>query len=857
MNPNELHRRLEEAYRSFYDSAYAIADPSLAAERSRLLAAGALSTDVLIEPLPGYASSGVTFEEAAAELDLGSDVAEFVAPVMEGRALYEHQREALVAVLRDQLNPAVTAGTGSGKTESFLLPVMSDVLIESRAWVGSGGEPRAWWRRDRSGFIPARQDETGRLPGVRTLVLYPMNALVEDQMVRLRRALDAPGQIDWLNAHRCGHRIYFGRYTSQTPHDTGQLKAMLRGIDRRAQAAARRAEQARREGDPTDYRSFVPRPLGAELLTRQDMQQTPPDILITNYSMLSIMLTRPDEQKVFAVTRHWLEERPEHRFHLVIDELHSYKGTQGTEVALLLRRLLHRLGLEPDSPKLRVLSASASLGDDPDAALEYLQEFFGQSRGRFVVVPGRPRRVEEPHQARLATDDADALANGLDGTRPEVFAARVDLPGRLIAAATGSAGAVQATPLAEMARALDEQGRVDVAVGACNAMTYVTGLDDGPAMDEDRLPLRAHLFFRELSGWWACSNPDCSQIPEEFQDSGRRSLGRLYSDPTIRCDCGGRCLDLWACQTCGEAFLGGYAATDPDTATHYLLPDLPELEGIPDRSNRDRTYERYKVFWPTQRKPIRRDPWQGDGLRFSFQPRHLDPFVGSIERGDDERRPNGWLLTIQAQTGTDHPPLGEVVGLPTRCPNCGDNRELRAVRRGGEIVQLRANNPERMRTPLWQMRANSDRVAQILAEHLLEHIDSGEGRLVAFSDSRQGAATLSAEIDTSHYRDTVRQLVVRALTRRAVAAARLRAFVDEIALPAGERDNQLIQDVRQESATTSTRRYSSLTSSKTAPATSPRSPGLSGSPSCWTPSRRSWSTGKATITAATRPATSA
>ena len=107
-----------------------------------------------------------------------------------------------------------------------------------------------------------------------------------------------------------------------------------------------------------------------------------------------------------------------------------------------------------------------------------------------------------------------------------------------------------------------------------------------------------------------------------------------------------------------------------------------------------------------------------------------------------------------------------------------------------------------MRTPLWRMRANAERVSQILAERLLEELEDGAdtGRLVAFSDSRQGAAALSAEIDTSHYRDTVRQLVVRSLSQRATAKARLRAFLAEIELPREERDNALIQEVRASSA---------------------------------------------------------
>src|SRR5207248_290389 len=128
-----------------------------------------------------------------------------------------------------------------------------------------------------------------------------------------------------------------------------------------------------------------------------------------NYSMLSIMLTRPDERSIFQDTADWLAASPEHRFHLVIDELHSYKGTQGTEVALLLRRLLYRLGLKMDSPQLRVLAASASLGDDEEAARAYLTEFFGQSPVRFRLIRGAPRRAVDHADARLDAATADAL----------------------------------------------------------------------------------------------------------------------------------------------------------------------------------------------------------------------------------------------------------------------------------------------------------------------------------------------------------------------------------------------------------------------------------------------------------------
>ena len=106
----------------------------------------------------------------------------------------------------------------------------------------------------------------------------------------------------------------------------------------------------------------------AEMRSRWDMQEHPPDILITNFSMLSNMMMRGEESGIFDKTRDWLKEGrdsgKERLFHLVLDEIHLYRGTAGTEVAYLLRLLLYRLGLTPDSDQLRILGSSASLEED-------------------------------------------------------------------------------------------------------------------------------------------------------------------------------------------------------------------------------------------------------------------------------------------------------------------------------------------------------------------------------------------------------------------------------------------------------------------------------------------------------------
>ncbi|MFD2423300.1 hypothetical protein ACFSUI_03305 [Ralstonia solanacearum] len=117
------------------------------------------------------------------------------------------------------------------------------------------------------------------------------------------------------------------------------------------------------------------------MVSRWDMQATPPDILITNISMLATMLVREVDAPIFDSTREWLRREDDAYFFLVLDELHLIRGSAGMEVVGLLRSLFSRLGLDrPENRhKLRILASSASLPDDgPDAAtsLKYLFDFF-------------------------------------------------------------------------------------------------------------------------------------------------------------------------------------------------------------------------------------------------------------------------------------------------------------------------------------------------------------------------------------------------------------------------------------------------------------------------------------------------
>ena len=410
-NPIDTFESLKSAYLRYFDSPFDLRFEEVVQARRRLLDRdGVLYREPLVEPQPPYSGSGHDIGSAVAEVLGGSPgwtpallgkLAQFGEGGLfppRGSApleLYAHQVEMLKASTLRREDAVILTGTGSGKTEAIYLPVLAALVRESAGWPGLGAAPRNdWWdmdpppgssRRKYHPRISQRVHEDGdRLPGMRALVLYPLNALAEDQMARLRLALDGDPVRSWLAANRPGNRFWFGRYTGWTPISGSPSRDNAEG-DLRDELKRLSSMAARVAG--TEAQRFFPRFDGGEMWSRWDMQEAPPDILITNYSMLNIMLMRDIQAPIFDLTRQWLEADPNHVFHLVVDELHSYRGTPGTEVGYILRVLFRRLGLHPDHPQLRILASSASLGDDEARAHEYLHQFFGCSR-RFALVRG-------------------------------------------------------------------------------------------------------------------------------------------------------------------------------------------------------------------------------------------------------------------------------------------------------------------------------------------------------------------------------------------------------------------------------------------------------------------------------------
>ena len=363
----EAINQLHGALRDYIEATYHISAKSLVDRRKDLLQRpGVIHQVPYLESTPRY-QTGERFSDmddldpAALRAYLAVAESQGDLPRLIYDPPYKHQSQAVRSTLIEGRNLVIMTGTGSGKTESFLLPILGRLAREA----------------DTSPQNFATQ------PAVRALLLYPMNALVNDQLGRLRALFGDPRIValfkGWAN-----RPPRFARYTSRTPYaglrtarkdsskfsafddffvdierrsndptadDQADAKRLMRALKDRGKwpakpdLAAWFGEKGTRWQDPATgaFVRAVTLPDDTELLTRHEVHAAPPDLLVTNYSMLEYMMMRPIERSIFDMTRTYFELNPSERFLVVLDEAHLYRGAGGAEVGLLLRRLRDRL----------------------------------------------------------------------------------------------------------------------------------------------------------------------------------------------------------------------------------------------------------------------------------------------------------------------------------------------------------------------------------------------------------------------------------------------------------------------------------------------------------------------------------
>ena len=463
------------------------------------------------------------------------------------RPLYVHQERAIVKVVQGNRNLVVATGTGSGKTEAFLVPIFNHLLREREANTLS--------------------------PGVRALLLYPMNALANDQVKRLRRLLQHFPDIT------------FGRYIGETRETDVQ------------------AEQAFADQFPREPR------LTNELISRNQMRATPPHLLLTNYAMLEYLLLRPLDNEFFdgESARYW-------RF-VVTDEAHVYDGASGIEIAMLLRRLKDRV-VRSQKSRLRCLATSATLGqgsEDSPKVVAFASQLFGEP---FEWEVDDTRRQDVVQAARVpatalgavwgegspdlyaalaaSVDNADQLLKTAKahGLLPDVVNEACQMSTR-IAGPTAQPDAVNACLYA----LLRGDGRLRRLQGILEQepcfLDAVAG-DIFPDQDDAQetlidlvnlavrarpdhetlslLPARYHVFARALEGAFACLNETAHAIPDCSEE-------RLFLTRREVCPhCRSAVFEVATCPRCATAYLVGRLVKDRETDITYFrhLGDQPD-----------------------------------------------------------------------------------------------------------------------------------------------------------------------------------------------------------------------------------------------------------------------------------------
>lgn len=737
LTPIELERMLREAFLKYFDTAYWLSSSDLLRERHALLATpGKLFADMQLEPIIRYPAE-IDWKNLGEELGLDSAVGRIVGDALfrsftkqgDPILLRRHQAEAVRNFLRTDSprNTIVVSGTGSGKTESFLVPILVALTSEALKW---GPQPAAdrWWRTAGTGWSPMRAPES-RPSAMRALIMYPTNALVEDQMTRLRRSIRR------IQSHLPDRPIWFGRYTGST---LGRGQMPRSASDQKYQDVASELRLMEAEvddlivssadGDGGEIAAQFASPSSTEMLCRWDMIANSPDILVTNYSMLNAMLMRETESKIFSDTASWLASSAENRFVLVVDELHTYRGTQGAEVAMILRNLCLRLGITADSPQLRIISTSASI-TSAESGINFAHQFFG--------VPISSIAIEAGQQERIESDSHQRLSNSAGRVSREVALACLT-----------TSGAYRATQLSQLVSRIGYSSVTELA----NSLQLLAEAEP----QADAIPIRAHIFARTPKGMWACSNPNCSGVGELKIDRPQ-GVGRLFDRPLVICpDCHSRVLELLYCFQCGDAQLGGYLVGVHEGARFISsFPSVQTGNATATPIFKQRITE-YVWYWPSLRDPVpsvsrwTKSLGAGRGtVTFSFLQVQFDPKLGYIQDGVSREAATGWVLSPWTPVAD-----GSVApALPDRCPRCGQE--------GYNPKAERFWNSE-VRSPIRAHTSGQAQATQLYVSQLTRSLAmDGDARTIVFTDSRDDAARTAAGIALNSHRDLIRQVLRR------------------------------------------------------------------------------------------------
>ncbi|OZI07000.1 hypothetical protein BWI93_16980 [Siphonobacter sp. BAB-5385] len=494
--------------------------------------------DPVFEPVFPWTPSEFTFQQLADEQKLRASLVQALdqehtnVPFdtykldLSGQALksyykpYTHQVRAWNTLAQEKpTSIVVTSGTGSGKTECFMVPILNDLVGQ----IESGG---------------------GSLEGVQALFIYPLNALINSQRERL---------LAWTYAYES--KLRFCLYNGTTPE---RLSATV----------------------------LKERPR-SEVYDRQTLWQSPPPMLITNPTMLEYMLIRRQDRPILEKSQGKLK-------YIVLDEAHTYIGSQAAELALLIRRVL--IGFGVAAKDVRFIATSATIGSDEEATdrlKQYLADLGGIAKDSIEVIDGSrmvpPLEVTPLNQDSLpalqALPDEDlgnAVANNQTARRLRNFLLDQGKPKpRKLSDIANHLGASNT----------DSETRQREALGWLDLASSNQVQTDSSQGRVHFLPLRGHFFHKVLHGLWACTDKNCTKKHGTSLMDPSWGFGYVYTQQRLTCDCGAPVYELIFCNECNAGHLRARLETTSKGQNKLIQTGLEDVDDfqfdldLPDDGN--------------------------------------------------------------------------------------------------------------------------------------------------------------------------------------------------------------------------------------------------------------------------------
>ena len=674
MNVFELRDRLISDYRAYVESFLQIRDPRIKAYVEGSFSSGVLWPDPLLQMNPAFESGG-TIDELIAQgmlhaesqriFRLKHDQWDQGAPL----SLHRHQAEA-VRIARTGANYVLTTGTGSGKSLSYIVPIVDHVLHQ-----GSGH-------------------------GIQAIVVYPMNALANSQEGELEKFLNY-GYPDGKGP------VTFAKYTGQ-------------------------------ESDET----------------RQVIMSRPPDILLTNYVMLELILTRPTERPLISAAQGL-------RF-LVLDELHTYRGRQGADVALLVRRVRDRLS----SPTMQMVGTSAtlagegSLDEQRQQVAHVATQLFGAGVRAEHVIGETLRRVtpERPLSDPVFVQELHARVSNPSVQLPRTYSAFMSDP--LSSWLESTFGVVSDPQSGRLVRA--HPASITGPDGAAERLSQLTGIEppqcaeaiqrallaayeitpDATTSERDGLMGRTPFAFRLHQ---FISRGDVVYVSLEEPDSRYITMHGQQYQPHHRDHV---LLPLAFCRECGQEYISVQRVRD-DGVTRFLPRELTDQA---DDANGEAGFLYLSADrpWPTETEDV-----------FDRLPSDWVETVNGVRRVVKARRRDIPAAVTVAPNGTESGSglAFHFIGAPFRfCLRCGVSYDARQRSDFAKLSTLSSEGRSTATTVLSLSAITHLREDSTLPPHAR--------KLLSFTDNRQDAS-----LQAGHFNDFVEIGMLRGALYRAVSSA--------------------------------------------------------------------------------------